>query len=415
MANKKEAVEVKQEGDFKIKSKPKKPKQLAISDQEIAKVKIDNTKPEAQGKVIPEVAKVDLTKKLEENAVPESKTAGLSEDKPAGDIQRVDDKVRSVQEDDVKTTETTTDTPITEIIEEIKEEPVKQTDNVVVDEVSPPQPQLPENVDKLVKFMDETGGTVEDYVKLNRDYSKLDDDSLLREYYKQSKPHLSGDEINFLIEDKFNFDEEIDEQRDIRRKKLAYKEEVAQAKKDLESLKNKYYADIKQRPGVNQEQQKAMDFFNRYNKQQENIKQRQEEFRSRTNNLFNEEFKGFDYSVGDKKFRYKIQEPSKVANSQVDINNFVGKFLDDKGNISDTAGYHKALYAAMNADKLASHFYEQGKADGVKDIVAKSKNPAAEAPRQVAGGDVFVDGLKIRSISGTDSSKLKIKKRTFNN
>ena len=415
MANKKAAVEVKQEGDFKIKSKPKKPKQLAIADQEIAKVKIDNTKPEAQGKVIPDIAKVDLTKKLEENAVPESKTTGLSEDKPTGDIQRVDDKARPVQEDAVETTETTSDTPITEIIEEIKEEPVKQTDNVVVDEVSPPQPQLPENIDKLVKFMDETGGTVEDYVKLNRDYSNLDDDSLLKEYYKQSKPHLSGDEINFLIEDKFNFDEEIDEQRDIRRKKLAYKEEIAQAKKDLESLKNKYYADIKQRPGVNQEQQKAVDFFNRYNKQQENIKQRQEEFKNRTNNLFNEEFKGFDYSVGDKKFRYKIQEPSKVANSQVDINNFVGKFLDDKGNINDTAGYHKALYAAMNADRLASHFYEQGKADGVKDIVAKSKNPATEAPRQVAGGDVFVDGLKIRSISGTDSSKLKIKKRTFNN
>ena len=415
MAEQKAAVEVKQEGDFKIKSKPKKPKQLAIADQEIAKIKIDNTKPEAQGEVIPNMAKVDLTKKPEENAVSDRTTEKLDVGERTGDSKEVDGQVRvDTPKDDTSST-STPDTPITEIIEEIKEEPVKQSDNVIVDKVSPSQPQLPENVDKLVKFMDETGGTVEDYVKLNRDYSTLDNDSLLREYYKQNKPHLSHDEINFLIEDKFQVDEEVDEERDIRRKKLAYKEEVAYAKKDLESLKNRYYAEIKQRPGTNQEQQKAIDFFDRYNKQQENIKQRQEEFKTSTNNLFNEEFKGFDYSVGDKKFRYKVQDPSKVADSQANINNFVGKFLDDKGNISDTAGYHKALYAAMNADKLASHFYEQGKADGVKTIIAKSKNPATEAPRQVAGGDVFVDGLKIRSITGTDSSKLKIKKRTFNN
>jgi len=414
MANKQQAVEVKQEGDFKIKSKPKKPKQLAIADEEIAKIKIDNRKPEAQGEVIPDMAKVDLTKNPEEDAVQTQKTdvgnAPIEESKDSNDSKAVAEDVRETKQE----VETPIEEIIEEVAEEVTEESIKQPDNVVVDEVSPQQ-QLPENVDKLVKFMDETGGTVEDYVKLNRDYTDLDDDSLLKEYYKQSKPHLSSDEINFLIEDKFKVDEDIDEERDIRRKKLAYKEEVAHAKKDLESLKNQYYAEIKQRPGVNQEQQKAMDFFNRYNKQQETIKQRQEEFKTNTNNLFTKEFKGFDYSVGDKKFRYKVQDPSKVANSQVDINNFVGKFLDDNGNISDTAGYHKALYAAMNADKLASHFYEQGKADGVKNMVANSKNPATEAPRQVAGGDVFVDGLKIRSISGTDSSKLKIKKRTFNN
>ena len=202
--------------------------------------------------------------------------------------------------------------------------------------------------------------------------------------------------------------------RDIRIKKLAYKEEVAFAKKDLESLKNKYYADIKQRPGVTQEQQKATDFFNRYNKQQETIKQSQEAFQKNTNDLFNTEFKGFDYSVGDKKFRYKVQNPSNVAKSQSDINNFVNKFLDKKGNISDTKGYHKALYAAMNADQLAGHFYEQGKADGVKNLVKQSKNPTTDKPRQVAGGEMFVDGLKVRAISGTDSSKLRIKRKINN-
>ena len=262
--------------------------------------------------------------------------------------------------------------------------------------------------------MNETGGTVEDYVELNKDYSKLDDDQLLKEYLRKTKPHLDSEDINLIMED-YEYDEEMDEKKDIRRKKLAYKEAVANAKKDLENKKSKYYAEIKQRPGVTQEQQKAMDFFNRYNKQQENIKQSQETFKQRTNDLFNSDFKGFDYTVGDKKFRYKIKDPKTVANTQSNIENFVSRFLDKEGNIGDPAGYHKALYAAMNADKLASHFYEQGKADGVKDMVQQSKNPSADAPRQVASGDVYVSGFKVKAISGADSSKLKIKKRTFNN
>ena len=262
--------------------------------------------------------------------------------------------------------------------------------------------------------MEETGGTVEDYVELNKDYSKLNNDQLLQEYLRKTKPHLDSEDISLIMED-YKYDEELDEKKEIRRKKLAYKEAVASAKQDLESRKNKYYAEIKQRPGVTQDQQKAMDFFNRYNKQQETIKQTQQDFKQRTKNLFNTDFKGFDYNVGDKKFRYKVQDPSKIAETQSNISNFVEKFLDKEGKISDTAGYHKALYAAMNADKLASHFYEQGKADGVKNMVQKSKNPSVDAPRQVAGGDVYVAGFKVKAISGTDSSKLKIKKRTFNN
>jgi len=402
--------EVKQEGDFKIKSKPKR-KAKNLGKSEDKPVKVDFTKPEAQGEVAPDIVKMDLNKK-EENAISEPETTGLPEDKRTGDIQRVDDEVRSIQENDVKTTETDTDTPITEIIEEINED--TKVDNIAVDEVSTSERILPENIEKLVKFMDETGGTVEDYVHLNKDYSKLDNDQLLREHLKQTKPHLDSDDISLILED-FDYEEDIDEPKEIRRKKLAYKEAVAKAKQDLENKKSQYYAEIKNRPGVTQEQQKATDFFNRYNKQQQTIKQSQEIFQKRTSDLFNSEFKGFDYSVGDKKFRYKVKDPVKIAESQSNIENFVKKYLDKDGNIKDTVGYHKALYAAMNADKLASHFYEQGKADGVKDIVKKSKNPANEAPRQVASGDVFVGGLKVKAISGADSSKLKIKKRTFNN
>ena len=414
MAEQKAAVEVKQEGDFKIKSKPKKMKDLGSKSKNEV-VKVDLTKP-VTDEVKSDVIKVDLTEKPKTDAVQERKPEELPVGERTRDSKGVDGEVRVSDTKEEPVAEVEVQTPIEEIIEEIvetTEEKIEDIPKVTNEPVAETQ-QLPQNVDKLVKFMDETGGTVEDYVNLNKDYTKFDDDTLLNEYYKKSKPHLSQDEINFLIEDKFHVDEDVDEERDIRRKKLAYKEEVAYAKKDLESLKSKYYAEIKQRPGITQEQQKATDFFNRYNKQQETIKQSHEAFQKRTKDLFDTEFKGFDYSVGEKKFRYKVQDPSNVAKSQSDINNFINKFVDKKGNINDTVGYHKALYAAMNADKLASHFYEQGKADGVKDMVKQSKNPATDAPRQVAGGDVFIDGLKVRAISGTDSSKLKIK-RTFNN
>ena len=412
MADKKAAVEVKQEGDFKIKKPKRRAKNLGKSNDE--PVKVDFTQPEAQGEVIPDVVKLDLTEKPKEDAVPIGETKELPVGERTGDSKGVDEEVRVDTPKQEVVSETDTDTSITEVIEEVVESTPEKTKEVTQETIVE-QPKLPENVDKLVKFMDETGGTVEDYVKLNKDYSDLKDNELLQEYLSQTKPHLSSEEINFLIEDNYTVDDEIDEEKDIRRKKLAYKEAVANAKKDLESLKTKYYADIKQRPGVTQEQQKAVDFFNRYNKQQESIKQSQERFTKNTNNLFNEEFKGFDYSLGEKKFRYKVNEPSKLAQTQSDINNFISKYTDKDGNLTDHEGYHKALYAAMNTDKLVQHFYEQGKADGVKDIVKKSKNPATETPRQVASGDVFVGGIKVKSISGADSSKLKIKKRTFNN
>ena len=407
MAEKKAAVEVKQEGEFTLKGKvkPKKPKQLGKKDK-VSKIDLSKD-PNVK---IEEPIKVDLTEKKEDNAVQEQKTEGI----PVGDKPKVSEKVDG--EVRVSDTDVKEESPI-EVIEEITEDKIEETPikNIEKEETSVIEtPQLPENVDKLVKFMEETGGTVEDYVELNKDYSKLNNDQLLQEYLRKTKPHLDSEDINLIMED-YKYDEELDEQKEIRRKKLAYKEAVASAKQDLESRKNKYYAEIKQRPGVTQEQQKAMDFFNRYNKQQETIKQTQQDFKQRTKDLFNTDFKGFDYNVGDKKFRYKVQDPSKIAETQSNISNFVEKFLDKEGKISDTAGYHKALYAAMNADKLASHFYEQGKADGVKTIVQKSKNPSVDAPRQVAGGDVYVGGFKVKAVSGADSSKLKIKKRTFNN
>ena len=260
--------------------------------------------------------------------------------------------------------------------------------------------------------MEETGGTIEDYTRLNADYSSIDDVTLLKEYYKKNKPYLDNSDVDLLLED-FIFDEEIDEEKDIRKKKLAFKEEVAKAKNFLEETKSKYYDEIKLRPGVTQEQQKAMDFFNRYSKEQEQAKQQHQLFKENTKKLFSDDFKGFDISVGEKKYKYNIQNKDKVAESQSNITNLVGKFLDAKGNVKDVAGYHKAMYAAENVDRIASHFYEQGKADAVKDVVNKSKNLSNTQARKTQG-EVFLNGLKVKAISGSDSAKLKIKTRKFN-
>jgi hypothetical protein len=259
--------------------------------------------------------------------------------------------------------------------------------------------------------MEETGGTVADYVRLNADYSNVDNNMLVREYYKQTRPHLDHEDVSLLLED-FDYDEELDEDKDIRKKKIAFKEEVGKAKSFLEGLKGKYYDEIKLRPGVTQEQQEAVDFFNRYNENQQAVDQKHLDFVNRTKKLLTNDFKGFDFNVGEKKFRYGVKNPVDVAEAQSDITNFIGKFLNKEGNIGDMSGYHKALYAARNADTIANHFYEQGKADAVKDVMAKSKNISTE-PRQSAQGEVFVNGLKVKAISGVDSSKLKVKKITI--
>jgi hypothetical protein len=274
-----------------------------------------------------------------------------------------------------------------------------------------PAVELPENVTKLVSFMEETGGTMQDYMRLNTNYDDVDRDVLVKEYYKSTKSHLSAEEIDFMIDDSFAFDEDIDEERDIRRKKLAYKEEVAKARKFLNDTKDKYYDEIKlNSPKLSGNQQEASDFFNRYKEDQKRNADNHEKFKANTNQLLNEQFEGFDFSLGDKKFRYGIQNPSQVAEKQSDLNNFIGRFLGEDGTIEDTAGYHKALYAGANADKIANHFYEQGKADAIRDVVNKSNNTSSVARKAAPTGAAKFGAYTVKSVSGADSTKLKIKK-----
>lgn len=259
--------------------------------------------------------------------------------------------------------------------------------------------------------MEETGGTVEDYVTLNKDYSKYDDKLLVREYYKKTRPHLNDEEISFVMQDNFSYDEEVDEERFVRKQKLAYKEEVAKAKNFLEQMKSKYYDEIKLRPSVTNEQKKAMDFFQRYSKEQQQITAKRNEFVNNTKNFFQEQFKGFEFNVGEKAFRYNVSNPQEMINTQTDVGKFINKFMDKDGNITDMESYHKAIYAARNADRLAQHFYEQGKADATRDVIAKSKNISNEA-RPVRTESIMPNGWRVKAISGADSSKLKIKKKS---
>ena len=400
MSEKQAAVEVKQEGEFTLKgkSKPRKPKQLGNKEQEIQKVNIKEPLVEVE----PNVKKVEIKK--EDDAIQIGETEEVSVEKPSGDSTEVGEPIQESNE----TTEGFS--PIQEVTEEEVKQEVKQTE---IKQVEQPAVDLPENVEKLVSFMKETGGTVEDYVRLNADYSSIDEKALLKEYYKKNKPHLDAEDVDLILED-FTWDTDVDEERDIRKKKLAFKEEVAKARTYLDNLKNKYYDEIKLRPGVTQEQQKAMDFFNRYNKQQEQAEQLHTQFKQSTQQLFNDQFKGFDFEVGGKKYKYNIQNRDAVAENQSNINNLIGKFLDADGNVVDPAGYHKAMYAAENVDRIATHFYEQGKADAVKDVVNKSKNLSDVKARQGNTGEVFIGGMKVKSISGADSTKLKIKTRKFN-
>ena len=351
----------------------------------------------------PDVIKVDLSNPIT-NEAKESDTDDSG-------VARSDEDTESTQsEDEVQPEgETQEETPV---LEEITDEDTVTKEEVMdaLDESEATGKPLPENIQKLVDFMEETGGSLEDYVKLNRDTSGLNDQQVLKEYYEKTKPHLSSDEINFLIEDRFSYDEDIDDERDIKRKKLALKEQVAEAKTYLDGQKSKYYEDIKAGSKLTKEQQKAIDFFNRYNKESEQNKKVSEfqktRFNQKTNEVFNDKFKGFEYNVGDKKFRFNVKDADQVKKSQSDINNFIRKFLNNDNTMRDAKGYHKGLYTAMNPDAIAQHFYEQGKADAIKESVKKSKN-IDMSPRS-SQSEVNASGVKVR-VLGDDAASFKYK------
>ena len=374
----------------------------------IQEVEQETSEVEETNEVVEEQPELDLDK-FESKDDPNVIKVDLSQ--PTTEEPQVEEVVEEVVEQ--------TEEPVVEAVEEeatlqeVTEEDVQDFKEEVVEAIDQAEANgepLPENVQKLLDFMADTGGDLEDYVRLNRDIQEIDDQDALREYYQRTKPHLSSDEVDFLMEDQFSYDETIDDERDIKRKKLARKEQVAEAKAYLDRQKSKYYEEIKAGSKLTPEQQKAIDFFNRYNKESEQTQKTAERqklvFNKKTNQVFNDDFKGFDYNVGDKTYRYSVKNTDQVKDAQSDINNFVRKFLNEDNTMEDAKGYHKSLFTAMNADAIARHFYEQGKADALKDTVAKSKNVNMD-PRQ-SHGVVEAGGIKVR-VLGDDSSSFKFK------
>jgi len=397
----KEQPKVEDTSNDKIRVKKSKMKKFKTSDLEATAnnpVKVDLSTP-VKTESEPDVIKVDTTEKTTQEKAKE-----------------IASKVEDKKQENVEVSEE--ETPVIEEItneEKKQEEEVKETKDIVEQEITESietGKPLPENIQKVVDFMEETGGDLNDYVKLNKDYDKMDQSTLLKEYYSQTKPHLSGEEIDFLLEDKYSYDESTDEDIEIKRKKLALKEQVADAKAHLDRQKSKYYAEIKSGSKLTNEQKEAINFYDNYKKEAANTeeynKKAKNVFLNRTNKFFGDEFKGFEYNVGEKRFRFNVKDADKVKETQSDINNFIGKFLDKDNLIKDEAGYHKSLYTAMNPDVIANHFYEQGRADALKDSVAKSKN-VDMSPRQTFGDVKNNSGMKMRVVNDDQSPTFKFK------
>lgn len=367
--------------------------------------------------------KLDLRKfKQEEDAAKEQST----DEVPVRDESETSGEV---QEQNIETTnekpsgESDTNNNEDEVLELVNEEEeatladkIKDIPNKLkeksedVNNIQEPQPELPENIDKLVDFMKETGGTLEDYVNLNKNYADMEDMQILREHYHQTKPHLTDEEISFLIDDSFSYDEESDEERDVKRKKLALKESIAEAKSTLTNLKSKYYDELKLSSKLSHEQKEAVQFYDNYKQTEETSKQQRSIFEQKTSDLFSENFKGFEYKVGENKYRFKVKDVNNVKENQSDINSLVSKFVDKNNNMKDAGGYHKALFTAMNADAVANHFYEQGKADAVKTSMAQSKNIDMN-PRGTHENVTTQAGMQVKAVSGDDFERLRIKLR----
>ena len=376
---------------------------------------------EKKEKVTEKVTKVNMSKKEVKDDIIKvnlDKPTKTKEEQVVEETPTVEEKVLvDVKEEQEEIKKEEVEQEQAPVLEEITEEEVQdQTTDLTEDlidakvEEAETGKAIPENLQKVVDFMEETGGTLEDYVSLNKDYTSYDDMTVLREYYKKTKSHLTPDEIEFLIDDSFSFDEEIEDERDIKKKKIALKEQVASAKSHLDGQKSKYYEEIKAGSRLTPEAQKAMNFFNRYNEESQETKKIAEKqtntFKLKTKEVFNDKFKGFEYNVGEKRYRFNVKNANEVKDSQSDINNFVKKFLNENNEMSDAKGYHKSLFTAMNPDAIANHFYEQGKADAMKTSIAKAKNVDMN-PRQ-QHGVVEAGGIKVK-VLGNNSSDFKFK------
>jgi len=273
---------------------------------------------------------------------------------------------------------------------------------------------LPEDVSKYLDFKKQTGRGFEDFVKANRNYDELNDDQVLAEYYSLTESDLDNEDINYLMNEKFSYDEELDDEKEIKKKNIAKKRELSKAKKYLNEYKEKYSIPLESSGSTfSEEQLKEIEAYKSYIKESKSAleanQRKNEFFLKKTNEVFNPEFKGFEFEVGDKKVKYSYGDVNEMKSKQSDLNNFVKKYVGEDGLISDAKGWHAALSAAMDPQRFASYFYEQGKADAIQDVTKKSKNVnmnIRQTPQAI--GDT---GFKARQVSDSSGRGLKIRSK----
>ena len=272
---------------------------------------------------------------------------------------------------------------------------------------------LPEDVEKYMEFRKETGRSFSDFAELQKDWSSVGDGEILRQYYEKTKPHLDREDIEHILSEQFSFDQEIDDEKEIRAKKIAHKEALYEARNHFEKLKEKYKAPLgSSEADIPDVYKEAFSFYNEYKTQSEKDSIAQKEqasyFTEKTNSLFSDEFKGFEFNVGDEKKVFKPSDLDKVKSNQSSVKNFISQHVDENGFLKDPTTYHRSLFTAMNPDAIAKHFYEQGKSDATGDIVKETKNIDMGVRENTI---TDTGGTKFRVIESEDKFEFKIKKR----
>jgi hypothetical protein len=337
-------------------------------------------------------------------------------------VSETSDTVEETIVEEIKVDQDVTDLP------EIKDEDVLSyikerynKDISSVDELFSEQEKnnpLPDEVSKYLDFKKETGRGFEDFIKANKNYDNLEDDQILKEYYSLTESDLDSEDIEYLMEDKFGYDEDVDDDRDIKKKNISKKRELAIAKKYLSKLSETYKTPLESSGGsYSEEQLKEINAYKEYvqkaQTEVESNKRKSEYFQKKTDEVFNSEFKGFEFKVGDKNVIYSSGDANEIKSKQVNVQSFINQYIGEDGLVNDAQGWHKALNAAMNPDKLAQYFYEQGKADAIGDVSKKSKNinmslrqTPQSSPQQ---------GFQARAVNTDSGRGLRIRSKNKNN
>lgn len=271
--------------------------------------------------------------------------------------------------------------------------------------------ELPEDVKAYFEYKKETGRSISDFVKLQQDYDSMNPDSLIASYYSATEEGLDSEDIQYLMDDKFGFDEDLDDDKEKKKKQLAKKRELSKAKKYFKEQKEKYKLPLESREVVSESNKKEVEAYRKYIEEnaayEKEAANKLQWFKEETNKVFNKDFKGFEFVINDKKISYLPGSVEDVKSSQSSIDNFIQRYVDNRGLVKDTAQYHRALSMAMNPDKYAKFFYEQGKADAVDNISKKTKNINMDvrSTPQVTSKS----GFKVRSLNQDSGRGLKIR------